>query len=311
MVAGAAGAALGPRTAVTSFWIADRAGGEVLGLDTGFAVVERLPRRNPVRVAPVPGRDALWLASASQGFALGRHAVELIVDGQSRWSHVAGPVIDLDANLRSCVWVEWPVGEPARVFVAGEEGSLRRLDVEGRATSAALAAPDDSSDVAAGELALVGREDGWVELWRTRHPPTRVAAALVAEQVGDVVPAPDAGWYVLDVAARRLVRLEPDLAKRWAVDPTLSAASLTTSLDRSRVWIVDANQPFVRRFGPGGSLEIVVNDLPLSGFDRAAPTAAGGLVLVSPGAVLELGPFGTLLQSQGGFGFLTDVAEVR
>ena len=295
------------RSETVAHWVVDRSGGIVVGLDASFGRVEQYVRRHPVRVVPGPGKregstegQGLWIARAVEGYALGDHEVEWTVDHAVLWRHATGPLIDLDANGCAAIWVEWSLDRDDRVLVAGTDGSLRRLPVTGRPLTAALAEKRGT--------ALVGFADGRVELWSSEPPIERLNTARIGAEIGDIVLGPDAGWYALDVAERRVIALDDRLGKRWVADPGLSPASLVTSRDRTRVWIVDTSEPFVRRLGPAGALEMTVGDLPLGGFDRAAPTPQGGLVLVSPGAVLELDSGGVLVQSQGGFRFLTDVA---
>lgn len=285
------------------FWATDRAGDAVLRLDEGFAERARLAVASPVRV--VAAGELAWVASATEGHALGAHRVSLLgVDGATRASFEALAVVDLDASATTAVWVEWfPPGSSRTGLVtwADAAGARRRLQVGGRPVAAACDA----------ERVLVARDDGVVELWRASHPPRRVATRAVGTNLGDVERGRDGRWFALDVATRRLHALGADLTERWSVDVGLNALSLAPDLDRSRVWIVDTTRPVVRRFGPEGALELHVGDLPLGGFDRAAPTRFGGLVLAAPGALLELDAGGALLQSQGGYRFLTDVCTPR
>ena len=130
------------------------------------------------------------------------------------------------------------------------------------------------------------------------------------------------GWWCLDVTqGGRLVRLGPDLSERWSVAVAIQPLHLVPVPGEERVWLASATQPHARRYGPGGQLELDLEDLPLSGLDRGlawgvrpaspgrrGPRASGGVLLVAPGALLHLDAAGQLAPGQGGFDYLVDVA---
>ncbi|HUR28569.1 MAG TPA: hypothetical protein VM509_10310, partial [Planctomycetota bacterium] len=108
----------------------------------------------------------------------------------------------------------------------------------------------------------------------------------------------------------RLALFDAALAVRWSRSVGLHALHFAPERGTERVWIADATEPRVRRFGPGGLLEIDRPDMPLGGLDRACATASGTALFTAPGALLALDALGQNAPGQAGFDFLVDVASV-
>jgi hypothetical protein len=104
--------------------------------------------------------------------------------------------------------------------------------------------------------------------------------------------------------------LDADLGVAWELPTGIRPAHLIPDAGRGCVWAADVNEPFVRRWGVDGSLELNLGDLPLGGLDRGV-VLGGGIVLTAPGALLRLDGTGGVLPGQGGFHFPVDLAAVE
>lgn len=282
-------------------WVADRDAQALVGLDDELFEARRIELASPVEVE-LAQDGGLWAVSASESHPLGRHdLVRYAVDGARSAALTFGPVYDLDRLGPDALVVErqGALGRVVRVTLAGEVLAVAEL-ANARCASGS------------GSRAVVGTDDGEVWLFDAAHQPPRVLARReLAGPIGDLRPGPTPGtWWALDVGGvARLSLLEPTLATRWTVEVGLHALHIAPARGVERVWVADTTQPVVRRYGPGGALELDLHDLPHSGLDRGVALEEGGVLLVAPGAVLRLDERGELQPGQGGFDFLVDLAR--
>ncbi len=323
-----------------ALWVADREGQSLLGLDGDLYVVETRRASWPVGVLTGQG-GRLWTVEAPQATPLGDHRLaQWAAGGELLWEAELGPVLDLAADGAGRVLVVemgTGSGEGNRLLLADPEAALV---AEGGGEDLVELLSGPLINCAAGEagMVLVGTGDG--RLLVLRHSaPSRVLRVLeVGGQVGDVAPvgwpsgsaahpragAPPVapagasaqepggnGWWILDVATPgRLLRLDADLGVAWELPTGIRPAHLIPDAGRGCVWAADVNEPFVRRWGVDGSLELNLGDLPLGGLDRGV-VLGGGIVLTAPGALLRLDGTGGVLPGQGGFHFPVDLAAVE
>jgi hypothetical protein len=135
------------------------------------------------------------------------------------------------------------------------------------------------------------------------------ARAAHAASWSDVAAGPDGACFALDVSSPATVALlGPDLAVRWRVALGIAARSLGVVPGEERVWVSDANGARVKRFGPGGALEL---DVPvvLHAPDHPVAWRDGGVLIGAPGAVLRLDAAGQPGPGQGGFAWISDLAR--
>ena len=197
---------------------------------------------------------------------------------------------------------------PASVAARGPAAPPLRVLLEG---GGLLARPGDclgwglEGPGALGLEILVGDEAGGLSLVRDGEV---VAVRELGGEVGDLAPGPGGTWFALDLASRRLVLLDRDLGLLWAVDHGLAALELAPVVGEERVWLVDSTEPLVRRYGPGGGLEVEAG-MPAADATGATDDGQGGLWVASAGALLRLDVHGAVQPGQGGFGHLTDVSR--
>lgn len=315
--------------AAPSWWVADRDANRLVGLDDDLFLGPQHALRHPVRVAAVG--DGHWIAAAVGGNPLGRHALFFAAVGVGAGAVPGivpgggdlGPLLDLQGMVSGGVLcVEFGLaGQPSRVLrstgaaVAGTpQGPGLEVFVEHPGATAALGVPASESGASAGavlgaalvEDVLVGDDQGKL----TRYAPdgsVRSAVSLGGE-LGDLQRGPGGRVFALVVTGGgRIVCLNQELQELWSVATGLATERLSVVPGHERLWIADTTEPFARRFGPGGVLELEVR-LPASDVSAALAGADGGALFTTPGAVLRVDPYGAILPGQGGFDYLTDIA---
>lgn len=302
---GASGASGGGPVAA---WLADRDGGAVVGLDRERLVVRRIALESPVELALGPDGD-LWVACAGAAGPVGPHRLLLVEDESGRIERelALGPVLDLES-------IEGGSG----AVLAVEFGSTGARQVVRVSPTGAVTMVERSEDAfcaaAAFGCTLVGSERGELRLFGPDGQ--RLARRDFGGVLSDLAPGPESGtWWVLDAAGgaggTRLALLGRDLAPRWVVPAGLAALTLTPVREAERVWLCDGEGALVRRFGPGGSLELAHIGLAHVGASRASVGNDGSVWIAAPGALLCLDAAGGSVPGQGGFGYLVDVECVR
>ena len=289
-------------TARVAVWVSDRDGDQVIGLDRNLLLVRTLAVRAPTEIEARSDGGA-WVVSSTNADPLGRHQLlRLAADGQIVARAQLAPVLDLacdDADRAALVDFDGS-GERVRVFDAGA------VAIWERRVSGALCA------AARGALILVGSATGELALFDMNLPNATPLRFAWGGAISDVQPGPTLGtWWALDSHGTcRLALFDAALSVSWSRSVGLHALHLAPQRGVERVWVADTTETYVRRFGPGGALEVDRSDMPLGGLDRACATAAGSALFTAPGALLALDPLGQNAPGQAGFDFLVDVSCV-
>lgn len=302
------GASRSPERGPVAGWLADRDGGAVVGLDRERLEVRRIALDTPVELALGPAGD-LWVACAGAAGPVGPHRLLLVEDESGRIERelALGPVLDLEA-------VEGGSGD----VLAVELGSTGPRQVVRVSPTGAVTLVERSEDAfcaaAAFGCTLVGSERGELRLFGPDGQ--RLARRDFGGVLSDLAPGPEPGtWWALDAAGgaggTRLALLGRDLAPRWVVPAGLAALTLAPVRGAERVWLCDGEGALVRRFGPGGSLELAHIGLAHVGASRASVGNDSSVWIAAPGALLCLDGAGASVPGQGGFGYLVDVECVR
>ncbi len=292
------------RPGPVAVWVADRDGHEVAGLDQDLFVALRVPVRYPIDVES-RADGGLWLVSAPEGNPLTPHRLgRLDRSGCLRAEASLGTFLDL-ATL-----------DGGDALVVDRDGSgrtrLRRVDADGGATQIA---PTTGARCVAGAdgRVLVGTDNGWLLLFDLAQPQLgAVQRRWCGGTVSDVAVGPSGGWWILTTGGPgggRVLRTDAELRAVWEAPSGLQAVRLAPVPDDERVWLVDTRGPRARLLGARGRVDVPAAALAHAGLERAAATPDGGLVLVSPGAVLRLDARGARQPGQGGFAFLVDVTR--
>lgn len=310
---------IGPGPKRVAIWVADRDANQLVALDQDFFVATSSPLPSPVRVEAMADGGAYAL-SAIGGSPIGPHGL-VHVDSQGGLQQVGvlGAGVDLArAGVDRVFVVEMGLwGADSRVLRvelgSGPQGAATRRDLVPFAVSPGAVAVGVHAGAGATspELSvLVGSDTGGLTRYDGAGAVLQIVAGLAGE-IGDVAPGPNGGWWVLDVAApNRLLRLDRSLSLLWAVETGLHSESLAPVEGEERVWIADSGEPLVRRFGPGGRLELSAATV-ATDFSRGAGLVSGEYWVASPGAASRLDQHGAGLPGQGGFDYLVDLSSVR
>lgn len=304
--AGGGEAATVPPPGPIAVWATDRDGGEVYGLDASLHVALHFPLAWPVEVEACRDGGA-WILRPGNGSPIGTWRLDRIAADGTQIAEVSlGTCLDLDVlDGRDALVIELGTGAGGadRVLRLGTHGSLQPLH-----EAPGLVCVADSR----GSVAVGTTQGDVIRLERAANGDLLDRVHLGGE-IGDLAPGPWPGsLWALDVTgSARLILLDADLAVRWSVPVGLHALHLAPVPGEERVWIADSTEPIVRRFGPGGVIELDRRDLPLLGLDRAAAWIDGGALLAAPGAILRIDAAGRILPGQGGFAFLVDLDAVE
>jgi hypothetical protein len=301
-------------------WVADRDGHELVGLDAELFVAARRPLRFPVEVE-ARADGGIWVLSAPRGGPLTPHRLSRFDSrGFVRRTAEVEVVLDLTTlDGGDALVVEGASAVPRNPGAAAPP-TRRVLRVADDGSAGGVAEAIGARCVAGrGDRALVGTERGWAllfDLKRTGGPPP---GALVRRWCGgelvDVAPGPRAGtWWALDGRASgegRVLLLDRSLRTVWEAPLGFEAQHLAPVAGEERVWVAAAAEGRARRFGPGGAVEVASADVAMRGALRGVALPSGGLLLVSPGAVMRVDGSGQRLPGQGGFAFLVDLCVTR
>jgi hypothetical protein len=281
--------------------VADRAAGRVLALDAELRVVAAWPVSSPRRVSG--GRRGIWVLAAPDGSApWPQHLQWLASPGKPAGEFSFQEVTDLWALPRERVLlVERGSAGEGIVWRVGRSGPVRLLSL-----------PGASSAAGDGDRILIGCRGGEIVLAEESQLGTVCAWRKLAGEPLDLAPGPRAGmWWVL-TRTGELALLASDLSTRWSCLAGSGTSVMAAVPGLERIWVGGAAG--VRRYGPGGVLELELPESALPGECSGLTATEPGVLLATPGALLELetGSGGArTLRSQGGFAELADVAPVR
>jgi hypothetical protein len=291
-----------PASPRVSVWVADRDASRIVGLDADLLPAREHALGWPLAVEP---RDdgGLWVlrsGNATSGF--GMRLASLDADGavaNETWLESAPDLALLDGSDALVIEHRGAALAKDRVWRFAPDGTGRIL----------LEEPGLAALCAARGAVVLAARDG--RLLRVAADASRKVHARTAHAASwaDVAPGPDGGLFALDVSSPPAVAfLGPDLAVRWRVALGLAARSLGVVPGEERVWVSDSNGARVKRFGPGGALEL---DVPvvLHAPDHPVAWRGGGVLIGAPGAVLRLDAAGQPGPGQGGFAWISDLAR--
>lgn len=309
LIAGAsqvAGSTRGP----VHVWAADRDAHRVVGLDRGLFVVREIAIGWPLAVES-RADGGLWVLRSGNGTAsFGMRLDAIEPDGTVANETYLEPcaAMALAAGRDALVVEKAPAaGQRDRAWRVEPDGSARVL-LEDRDLAAIVHAP---STVVPSSV-ILGALDG--RILRVDDSGNRVVLAqtVLPGAWGDLAAGPYAGSaFALDVSpARVLAFLGPDLGARWTVAVGFDARHLGAVAGEERVWVADASGARIRRYGPGGKLELD-RTLAQIALDRPLALPDGGALFAAPGAILRVDSAGRPMPGQGGFTWLGDLALAR
>lgn len=304
---------------VTGWVLADRGADQLLQIDRELRVIGWSPAAEPLRVvsrAPgsaveraVAGPDAWWIEGLG-GDPFGPHRL-----------HALGLPLPNGVGL--------PPSEPvAHESAGGQWDYLRDLAVDARGVAFVLAGPLQAAQgelwcvrsgtapvklatlEGAQHLALAGATlwcgGAQGRLWRLATDGSVLDETQVGAEV-HALAASGTDLWCLD-AAGVLRRLDADMDVLWSADLGFTPGPLAVDRD-DQAWIAAEGQPFVQPVDADGVLLTPVTDVggdSWTDLDAHAPAPLGA----APGYVLQLDAFGAAFASQGGFGYLSDVAPL-
>jgi hypothetical protein len=303
VVASAAGPRVNAAAPVRPFaWIADRDADLLVAVDETLVPIATVAAPCPVRVRARRDGTA-WCVLPRTCGVTGRHDL-----ARARVSGALGRVLAL-APVRDLECLD---GEDA-LALEGDWSDLAtrllRVDEHGAARQIATW-PGGTAVAGTARRVLLGTDGGEVVLFdsdATNGPP--LARAALGGEVGDIAPAPEGGWWVLDVTGgSTLWRLDRDLRVLWHRALGGTVLDLAGDAQRELAWLPRASDPWVLAVGEGGR---TTHDLDLSAFgdlDRGDVLPDGGCLLAAAAFVLRLAPGGSATLTQGGFDRILDLS---
>lgn len=285
-----------------AFWIADRDGCAVYGLDENLVLARRTLVEWPTAIIGCPDGGA-WVLRSSSGASTGSASLlRLNSDGAIRTETVFSACASLDS-----------LGDGSAIVLEegwGEEGDDRvlRCDEAGRVEIVYSGRALTCISVSKGSI---GVGDAHGTLVRVSLDPVGAVTARVdlQDRISDLESDSSANhFWALTTSERATIhRLDDDFVVRWSAEAGSPATSLASDHDRERIWLVDGSQSVIRRLGEYGIFELETMGLPIVVPSRAVRDLRGGLVVASPGCVLLLDATGRMRPGQGGFTHLVAV----
>jgi len=298
---GDADAAAVPRA--TALWAADRDGSRVCTLDARLIVERSIPCREPLEVRACADGGA-WVLRATRRVAGGAHRLERWnADGDTLASVALDPcrALGTDDRDQALVIEARNASHAERAWRVARDGWLTPLAERDGLRCLAPWRDGVVLGTSSGELVCVDAS----------------ARATLARESGGIVldlargPAPGTLWLLENRGSDRLALLDEQLAARCSIGVRIAAVHLAPVPGEERVWLCDSREPRVQRFGPHGTLELDLRNLPLAGLDRAVAWPDRGAVLAAPGALLHVDEHGRLAPGQGGFNYLVALDRAR
>jgi hypothetical protein len=286
----------------TVFWTVDRDAHRLYGLDRDLLIERAVPVDFPLEVETVAD-GGTWVLRSETGVAGSTMRLDRLDPRGAQITELyLEPCVDLDTFERDDALVLERVNGSVRLSRVRAEGSLFPL-----LTRADLACVSGADGVL-----LAGTSSGAV----VRVDPVNgsiLAGVQLDGQIGDLAPGPVRGsaWALDTQGTGRLFLLEENLDVRWSTGVGFACAHVAPVPGEERAWVADTSSPRVRRFGAHAVVELDPQGLPGGHFDRAVAWRDGGVLLLSPGALVQLTASGALAPGQGGFAWLSDGARVR
>lgn len=280
-----------------AFWVADRDGCAVYGLDEDLVLSRRVRVEWPTAVVGRPDGGA-WVLRALSGTCTGpTNLLRMDSTGAIRTEAVFPECAGLDV-----------LGDGSAVVLekgSGEDGSdrLARCDDAGRVEI--LYSGRALTCFVASTNSIVAADAQGILVRVSLDPVGRVMASA---DLHEPITGLDPDWALTVSKRSTLHRLDDDLVVRWSAGAGSPATILAPDLDRDRIWLVDGS--VIRRLDEHGVVELEITGLPIVGPSRAVGDRLGGLVVASPGCVLRLDSTGRMRPGQGGFTHLVDVDRV-
>lgn len=283
-------------------WAVDRDAQELVGLDADLLLARRVPLDWPISVRALRDGGA-WVLRSSQGAPADPSVLDRIrADGS------IGAEIDLGACTALALLASGDAVVVEKRTGSGGADRLVRCGEGGR-TQILLEAPDLACAAETRSGLLAGTRRG--EILRVAPDPLvgPIPRRLLEGGIVDLAPGPepDEAWVLFGEGGARVGLLDAALELRWSVSTGFRSSCAGPIRGEERIWIADVERPVVRRFGPGGTIELDCGNLPVPGAERIVAWTDGGALLASPGAILRLDRRGRLLPGQGGFDGLVDL----
>lgn len=285
------------------YWVTDRDAQSVIALDRNLFVVSTVFLEHPLELR-ARSDGGLWVACATSAGPTAPHVLRrLDAAGVTASESAIGPLFDLD-----CL-----DGDRALLVEARPGGGREVALITDGLRRSVAAAPMPSCVTGRDAEILAGSEHGVLTLHSAHDPGGVLATRSVGGVLADLAPGPQPRtWWVLDASGGsgggRILLVDFALATIWERQAGLSALHLAPVPNTERVWIADVNVPVARRLGPQGAIEIAAAPLSMPGADRGLARSDGGVLFVTPGAILHLDAQGASAPGQGGFDFLIEIA---
>jgi hypothetical protein len=287
----------------TAFWAVDRDAHRLYGLDRDLLIGRAVPVDYPLEVEPVPDGGTWVLRSANGVTSASMRLDRLDPRGVVITELYLESCRDLDTLERDQALVLENVNGSVRLARVREEGSLFPL----------LSRPDLSCVSGSSNGTVLCGTSGGAVLRVDSQSGAVLAEVQLDGTIRDLAPGPTPGtvWALDTQGTGRLFLLEESLAIRWAAGVGFACAHLGAVPGEERVWVADTASARVRRFGANAVVELDQQGLPGNNFDRAIAWRDGGVLLITPGAIVHVAANGTVAAGQGGFAWLSDGARVR
>ena len=289
-----------------AWWVADRAGHRVLGLDADLLSVQELRVDWPLEVE-VAASGKLGILRAINGReSADRELLQLHpLKGRTLRTRIGEA-----HSLRALGGAGW-------VCIEGDE---RLLHVDSEGLSRCLAGMHSLAGVAVGgRRILIGSSFGALRLleWngvgleelctRTLGEPLRALARG---------PGPHEWWALVGAQRSRLVHLDSGLQSLWQQKAEVSARFVAAAGRRAHVWLADHERSWAGVMGadaarPPTARPDPLFHLPTIGFEAGAALPSGGVLLLAPGSLLHLDGDGRLRPGQGGLKYAVDLARAQ
>ena len=276
------------------WWVADRAGGRVVGLDGQLFPQWVVAVPCPVGVARAG--HGVWVVSVPGG---GRHKGSV----WTRLGDGSGPGESFRAGEYAGL-VGLPDGGVLGLVGPAPTRQWMHLDRHGRVVRREVFPGATHLAQVEGQVLVTNRVG---EVWSFGLDRGMDGAhhAQVDATPRGVAPGPEGGWWWLG-SNGDLLLLRADLSVRWRRRAGERAALLAG--DGERAWVVPDDRSWAECWdesgSPSGSFA-----MPLMGARAVRLTGKGGVLIALPGALLELDPGGGVLRTQAGFDHLVSISE--